>query len=100
MTFYRRDIEDRRREYVGLMEENLARMQDYWEHRHDEEYRRWEELMAHPRYVQYLDRDNSVKLSQAFVDQLGSTMRLELDKVKNNMDDRDLELLKQISVLK
>ena len=56
--------------------------------------------MAHPRYVQYLDKDNSVKLSQAFVDQLGSTMRLELDKLKSNMDERDLELLKQIAVLK
>ena len=57
-------------------------------------------MMAHPRYVQYLDKDNSVKLSQAFVDQLGSTMRLELDKLKSNMDERDLELLKQIAVLK
>ena len=97
---YQRELEDRRRQHVDIMEENLARMQDYWEHRHDEEYRRWEEMMAHPRYVQYLDRDNSVKLSQAFVDQLGSTMRLELDKVKNNMDSRDLELLQQISQLK
>jgi len=97
---YQRELEDRRRQFVDIQQENLERMQDYWEHRHDEEMRRWEELMAHPRYVQYLDRDNSVKLSQAFVDQLGSTMRLELDKLKMNMDDRDLELLKQISVLK
>lgn len=97
---YQRDLEERRRQFVDIQQENLERMQDYWEHRHDEEMRRWEEMMAHPRYVQYLDRDNSVKLSQAFVDQLGSTMRLELDKVKQNMDERDLELLKQISVLK
>ena len=97
---YQRDLEDRRRQTVDIMQENLERMQDYWEHRHDEEMRRWEEMMAHPRYVQYLDRDNSVKLTQAFVDQLGSTMRLELDKIKNNMDGRDLELLKQIAKLK
>lgn len=97
---YQRDLEDRRRQFQDIQQENLDRMQDYWEHRHDEEMRRWEEMMAHPRYVQYLDKDNSVKLSQAFVDQLGSTMRLELDKVKGNMDERDLELLKQISTLK
>jgi hypothetical protein len=97
---YQRDLEDRRRQFVDIQQENLERMQDYWEHRHDEEMRRWEEMMAHPRYVQYLDKDNSVKLTQAFVDQLGSTMRLELDKLKNNMDDRDLDILKQIAVLK
>lgn len=97
---YQRDLEDRRNQFTGVQQENLERMQDYWEHRHDEEMRRWEEMMAHPRYVQYLDKDNSVKLSQAFVDQLGSTMKLELDKVKQNMDGRDLELLKQIATLK
>lgn len=97
---FQRDLEDRRRGFVDIQQENLERMQDYWEHRHDEEMRRWEEMMAHPRYVQYLDKDNSVKLSQAFVDQLGSTMRLELDKIKGNMDERDLELLKQIATLK
>lgn len=97
---FQRDLEDRRRQFQDIQQENLERMQDYWEHRHDEEMRRWEEMMAHPRYVQYLDRDNSVKLSQAFVDQLGSTMRLELDKIKGNMDERDLELLKQIASLK
>lgn len=97
---YQRELEDRRRQFQDIQQENLERMQDYWEHRHDEEMRRWEEMMAHPRYVQYLDKDNSVKLSQAFVDQLGSTMRLELDKLKQNMDGRDLELLKQIAVLK
>jgi len=97
---YQRDLEDRRNQFIDIQQENLERMQDYWEHRHDEEMRRWEEMMAHPRYVQYLDRDNSVKLSQAFVDQLGSTMRLELDKIKGNMDNRDLELLKQIASLK
>ncbi|CAI2361752.1 unnamed protein product [Moneuplotes crassus] len=97
---FQRDLEDRRRQFVDIQQENLERMQDYWEHRHDEEMRRWEEMMANPRYVQYLDRDNSVKLSQAFVDQLGSTMRLELDKIKGNMDGRDLELLKQIASLK
>ncbi|CAI2361520.1 unnamed protein product [Moneuplotes crassus] len=97
---FQRDLEDRRRQFMDIQQENLERMQDYWEHRHDEEMRRWEEMMAHPRYVQYLDRDNSVKLSQAFVDQLGSTMRLELDKIKGNMDERDLELLKQIASLK
>jgi len=97
---FQRDLEDRRRQFMDIQQENLERMQDYWEHRHDEEMRRWEEMMANPRYVQYLDRDNSVKLSQAFVDQLGSTMRLELDKIKGNMDERDLELLKQIASLK
>ncbi len=75
-------------------------MQDYWEARHDEEMRRWEEMMANPRTVKYQDNDNSVRLSQAFVDQLGSTLRLELDKVKREMDGRDVDLLKQISNLK
>lgn len=62
--------------------------------------RRWEEMMAHPRYVQYLDQDNSVRLSKAFVDQLGNTMRLELDKLKGGMDGRDVDILKQIAILK
>ena len=75
-------------------------MQDYWEARHDEEMRRWEEMMANPRTVKYQDNDNSVRLSQAFVDQLGSTLRLELDKIKREMDGRDVDLLKQISNLK
>lgn len=79
---------------------HLERMQDYWDHRHDEEMRRWEELMAHPRYVQYLDRDNSVRLSQQFVDQLGSQMRTELDKVKGDMDGRDVNLLNELLRLK
>jgi hypothetical protein len=97
---FQRDLEGRRLQFVDVQQENLERMQDYWEHRHDEEMRRWEEMMAHPRHVQYLDKDNSVKLSQGFVDQLGSTMRLELDKIKGNMDERDLDLLKQIASLK
>lgn len=62
--------------------------------------RRWEEMMANPRTVKYADGDNSVRLSQAFVDQLGSTLRLELDKIKREMDGRDVDLLKQISNLK
>ena len=91
---YQRDLEDRRRQFVDIQQENLERMQDYWEHRHDEEMRRWEEMMANPRTVKYMDGDNSVRLSQAFVDQLGSTLRLELDKIKREMDGRDVDLLK------
>ena len=95
-----RDLERRRAQFQDIQEDNLHKMQDYWEARHDEEMRRWEEMMANPRTVKYQDNDNSVRLSQAFIDQLGSTLRLELDKIKREMDGRDVDLLKQISNLK
>ena len=75
-------------------------MQDYWERKHEEELRRWEEVMRMPRYMNYVDRDDSVRLTQAFVDQLGSVMRNELDKLKVDINGQEVDLQAQVNRLK
>ena len=97
---YQDDLEDKRRQFLLMQEDQLKRMQDYWERKHEEELRRWEEVMRMPRYMNYVDKDDPVRLTQAFVDQLGSVMRNELDKLKVDVNGQEVDLQAQLNRLK
>ena len=64
----------------------MNKLQDFWEDLHGEEARKWEELMKTRPMVQYVERDDTLKLSQTLVDHLQKALRTELDKVKANID--------------
>ena len=69
-----------------MQEDSLGRLQDFWEDLHNEEARKWEELIRTRPMVQYVERDDTLKLSQALVDHLQKALRGELDKIKSNID--------------
>lgn len=64
----------------------MRKLQSFWEDLHDEESRKWEDLMRTRPMVQYVERDDTLKLGQSLVDHLQKAIRTELDKVKANID--------------
>ena len=85
---------------LDLQDQQLNKMQDFWEDLHDEEMRKWEDLMKTRPMVQYVERDDTLKLSQSLVDHLQRAIRNELDKVKANIDTNEVDLTSQITSLK
>lgn len=83
-----------------LQDDTLRKLQSFWEDLHDEEIRKWEDLMKTRPMVQYVERDDTLKLSQNLVDHLQKALRIELDKVKSNVDMQEVDLQAQINALK
>ena len=75
----------------------MRRLQDFWEDLHDEEATKWEDLMKTRPMVQYVERDDTLKLSQTLVDHLQTALRTELDKIKSNIDMQEVDLTSQIN---
>ncbi|CDW85289.1 UNKNOWN [Stylonychia lemnae] len=97
---YQNELKDRQRSYEDLQEDTLRRLQVFWENLHDDEMKKWEDLMKTRPMVQYVERDDTLKLSQALVDHLQKALRTELDKTKANIDMQEVDLQAQINHLK
>eukprot|EP00347_Sterkiella_histriomuscorum_P019779 403340323 len=97
---YQKELKDRQRAYEDLQEDSQRKLQSFWEDLHDEEMRKWEDLMKTRPMVQYVERDDTLKLSQTLVDHLQKALRTELDKVKANIDTQEVDLQGQINNLK
>ena len=89
---YQRELDDRQRAYETMQDDNLHALETFWEKLHDEETRKWETLMSTKPMVQYVERDDTLKLGQSLVDHLQHTLRTELTKVKNDIDLQEVDL--------
>ncbi len=69
-----------------MQDDNLRNMEDFWEHMHDDETKKWEDLMKTRPFVQYVERDDTLKLSQSLVDHLQHSLRTELEKIRATID--------------
>jgi len=83
-----------------MQDDNLRRLEEFWEKMHDDESRKWEDLMATKPMVQYVERDDTLKLSQSLVDHLQHSLRTELNKIRSNIDMQEVDLQSQINMLK
>jgi hypothetical protein len=67
---------------------------------HDEETYKWEKLMSTKPQVQYVERDDTLKLGQSLVDHLHHSLRTELTKIKNDVDLQEVDLQGQVNLLR
>lgn len=89
---YRKELEERQRTYEQMQDDNLQTLEDFWEKMHDEETYKWEKLMSTKPQVQYVERDDTLKLGQSLVDHLQHSLRTELTKIKNDVDLQEVDL--------
>jgi len=97
---YRKELEERRRTYEQMQDDNLQTLEDFWEKMHDEETYKWEKLMSTKPQVQYVERDDTLKLGQSLVDHLQHSLRTELTKIKNDVDLQEVDLQGQVNLLR
>lgn len=86
---YKREYEDKFSNLMGLQEDQLKRMEEYWERRHADELSRWEEMLRLRPYVDRIDNYDALRMTQGLVDHLQNSVRYELNKVQSDTADND-----------
>ncbi len=74
---------------TSLQEEQLKRMEEYWERRHADELSRWEEMLRLRPYVDRVDNYDALRMTQGLVDHLQNSVRYELGRIKGETAEND-----------
>eukprot|EP00347_Sterkiella_histriomuscorum_P017950 403347363 len=97
---YRNEYDGKFSNLMGLQEEQLKRMEEYWERRHADELSRWEEMLRLRPYVDRIDNYDALRMTQGLVDHLQNSVRYELNKVTGETAENDQQIQKRINNLK
>lgn len=95
-----REYDHKFKNLTDLQEEQLKRMEEYWERRHADELSRWEEMLRLRPYVDRVDNYDALRMTQGLVDHLQNSVRYELSRVKGETAENDKQLQKRINNLK
>lgn len=60
---YQHEYDNKFRNLMGLQEEQLKRMEEYWERRHADELSRWEEMLRLRPYVDRIDNYDALRMT-------------------------------------